>query len=548
MKALAQTALGFLLGSLLVACPAWAANLAVVSGASYTPALAPASIASAFGPDLATAVGGNSTVTVQDSTGTTRSATLFYTSPLQVNFLIPSATATGLATVTVTSGDGTITIGSVTISSVAPGLFSAAATGQGVAAAIAVQGTATAPIFYCGPAGGCIATPVILNGTVLELYGTGIRGAPISGVTCTIGGVAAPVTYAGPAPGFLGLDQVNVTVPNSLANQGVMNIVLTANGQTTNAVTVNTNSADFFVSPSGNDAWSGTLPAANATATDGPFASAAKAQAALRSVVKSSPGRALTVMLRAGTYYLPLSSTGPGTLSFTSSDSGSASGPVTWSNFPGETPVINGGVPVGAGGLGRTWNNVSGSLWQVTLPAGTLPFEYLFYNDTRRLRARVQSPDGVGYYMSGSVCYATGTNQVVATSMCNLGSFLRIAAEIPPTGANANCPSATGTAAQGSKCLDRFGYNPSDPVVAWANLNPSGSVCGGTANNYPVGDIELSIFESWTMEMMRVGCVDTVNHIIYLTGTMQGGSSNGVADTFNNFGPVTGHRYMVENA
>jgi hypothetical protein len=305
--------------------------------------------------------------------------------------------------------------------------------------------------------------------------------------------------------------------------------------------------ADFFVAPNGNDAWSGTLAAPNSTNSDGPVASVARAQILVRNLIRSNPSQPITVMLRGGTYYLPLSSTSPGTLKFTSSDSGTSTMSVTWENYPGETPVLSGGVPVGKGGLGLTWTNVSGSLWQVQLPSGTLPFEYLFYNGERRLRARLQSSTGVGYYMQGGVCHDTQTNRTVATSLCNLGTFLRIV-ETPATGANASCQSVANPAGGPAKCLDRFGYNPGDPVAAWANLNPSGSACGGAANGYPIGDIELTIFESWTVEVMRLSCVDTTNHIIYLTGKMQGGGSNGIgANTYSSFGPTAGHRYMVEN-
>ena len=121
--------------------------------------------------------------------------------------------------------------------------------------------------------------------------------------------------------------------------------------------------------------------------------------------------------------------------------------------------------------LGKTWTHVSGNLWQTPLPANTQPFEYLFYNNQRRLRSRVAGPTGVGYYMKGGSCYSTATGQTVEKSQCNLGAFLRVAAEIPPTGADANCPSVTNPAGTESKCLDRFGYNPSDPIAEWINLN-----------------------------------------------------------------------------
>src|SRR5579872_7027281 len=80
--------------------------------------------------------------------------------------------------------------------------------------------------------------------------------------------------------------------------------------------------ADFFVATNGNDAWSGKLAAPNAARTDGPFASAARAQTAVRNRSGSNPSHSVTVMLRQGTYYLPLSPTHPGTLRFSAEDSG----------------------------------------------------------------------------------------------------------------------------------------------------------------------------------------------------------------------------------
>ena len=297
--------------------------------------------------------------------------------------------------------------------------------------------------------------------------------------------------------------------------------------------------ADFYVAPNGNDAWSGKLAAPNGAKTDGPLASPAKALMAVRAVAGT---KSVTIMLRGGTYYLPLSPTSPGTLVLTGSDSGSAASPITWQNYPGETPVISGGEPVGKGGLGLTWKNAGGNLWQVELPAGVQPFEHLFYNGARRLRSRLQSAAGTGYYMRGGSCYSTVTNQAVDTAQCNLGSFLRIAAEIPPTGEHAGCPSVQRRDGSVARCLDRFAYNPADPIGKWINLNPSGSKCGGDANSYPVGDVELTLFDAWTVDMMRVSCVDTDKHIIYLTGRTKGNPG-----VFNMFGPVLGHRYIVEN-
>jgi hypothetical protein len=295
--------------------------------------------------------------------------------------------------------------------------------------------------------------------------------------------------------------------------------------------------ANFYVATNGNDSWSGRLPSPNSQNNDGPFASLARAQIAVEAQLKSRSTSPIVVMVRQGTYYLPLSPTNPGTLNFTASDSGTAAVPVTWENYPNEVPVVSGGVPVSG------WQQVSGALWQAQLPGNTLPFEYLFYNSGRRMRSRLQSVDGVGYYMSGGSCISSQSQQVVGTSLCNLGTFLRVAAEIPPTGENANCPAYTD--GNQSKCLDRFQYDPEDPITNWINLNPpSGNPCKASpSGNYPSGDIELTLFDAWTVDVMRVSCVDTTNNIIYLTGATQSSTSA----QYNYFGPAVGHRYVVDN-
>jgi hypothetical protein len=316
-----------------------------------------------------------------------------------------------------------------------------------------------------------------------------------------------------------------------------------------------TPSADFFVAPDGRDSWSGTLSAPNSQNTDGPFASIARAQAAVRNLIQHHPDRPIVVMIRQGVYYLPLSPTNPGTLNFSTADSGTSQMPVVWENYPKEVPIVSGGEAITKGrqqinqdGLGLTWTNTSGNLWQVQLPTDTQPFEYLFYKKNgrgRRLRSRLQSSAGLGYYMKDDSCYSTATGQTVGLSNCNLGTFLRVAAEVSP--GNTGCPSVrSGTQ---SKCLDRFKYDASDPIANWKNLNgiytgdPSHPCRTDTSNSYPVGDVELTLFDAWTVDVMRINCIDTTNHIIYFTGATKGSPEN-----YDCFGPAAGHRYIVENA
>src|SRR5216684_2975225 len=226
--------------------PPWpdASGLAVVSAASYSSsALAAGSIATAFGTGLGIA----SAIDVIDSTGFARPAQLFYVSPTQVNFLIPTGTAGGNASIVIANSDGTASFGGTMIGSVAPGLFTADASGSGVAAGVArvfhADGTVTSMLtFTCVAAGNCTAIPIVIGDAtdraVLELYGTGIRGRQsLDVVQCTVGGVAAQVRYAGPQGQYAGEDQVNISLPYALAGAGLVNINLTVDGYSVNTVT-----------------------------------------------------------------------------------------------------------------------------------------------------------------------------------------------------------------------------------------------------------------------------------------------------------------------
>jgi uncharacterized protein (TIGR03437 family) len=238
-------------------------SLTSVSAASYLPnqPLAPNSIASAFGTNLSTAtvvadllplptlLGGVS-VKVIDATGREQAAGLFFVSPGQINYLVPADCALGPATVRLMQQQTAVASGSLQVETVAPGLFSANSNGTGVAAAVAVRvaagGTQTSQLIYqCGPQpGSCVSVPVDLgppaDDVILLLFGTGIRGPTGQpAVTASIGGVDAAVLYAGPQADFVGLDQVNLRLPRSLAGRGESAIVLIVEGKPTNTVTVN---------------------------------------------------------------------------------------------------------------------------------------------------------------------------------------------------------------------------------------------------------------------------------------------------------------------
>jgi uncharacterized protein (TIGR03437 family) len=235
--------------------------LATVSAASYSgQTLAAESIVAAFGSGLATdVVTGNTlplptslagtTVSVHDSLGAERLAPLFFVSPLQINYLIPPGTATGEAIITVTSGDGALSIGNVTIAAIAPGLFTANANGQGVPAAVALRIKADGTQSYESIArfdqaqDRFVAAPLDLgpegDQLFLLLFGTGWRNrSSLSAVTASIGGLAAQVDYAGAQGDLVGLDQINLRLPRSLAGRGEVDLVLSVDGLTANTVRV----------------------------------------------------------------------------------------------------------------------------------------------------------------------------------------------------------------------------------------------------------------------------------------------------------------------
>jgi uncharacterized protein (TIGR03437 family) len=234
--------------------------LASVSAASYVGSTtAPEAIVSGFGTNLATATAAatsrtlplqlaGTSIAIRDSNNVEHRAPLFYVSPTQVNYLIPKECAVGAATVTLTNNDGAVASGALTIASVAPGLFSATADGRGYAAAYAVRVRngvqSEEPIArWDATQNRFVAVPLDVSNAneqvYLILFGTGWRGrSSRAAVAVRFGNVAYPVEFADAQPEFVGLDQINVLLPTTLAGRGEVELVVTADGQGTNAVRV----------------------------------------------------------------------------------------------------------------------------------------------------------------------------------------------------------------------------------------------------------------------------------------------------------------------
>jgi len=233
--------------------------------------VAPDALISAFGADLATASAfagtfptslGGTTMTLLDATNTSYPVQMYYVGPNQVNYYVPANTQFGPATITVTSGDGTQTIGTVLVAPVAPGLFTANASGEGAASAVAIcagvcagwpnrqaDGQYYQDAFTCAGSAGCTPQPLGIGPSdtvVVEFFGTGFRhlSSPAA-LTVQIDRQAVPFQYAG-AQGDIGLDQLNVQLPYSLAGSGQVNLVLSVQ-DTVNNVTVISNTVTLNI-------------------------------------------------------------------------------------------------------------------------------------------------------------------------------------------------------------------------------------------------------------------------------------------------------------
>jgi uncharacterized protein (TIGR03437 family) len=234
------------------------ASESIVSGFGVN--LASGSQASAAAP-LPTSLRGV-TVRVRDGAGTDRAAPLFFVSPGQINYQIPAGTMVGAATVTVVRENQTVAREAVQITNASPGLFAANANGQGVAAAVALRiGLGGAQQYepvsqFDAAQGRFIARPLDFGSPgdqlYLLLFGTGIRYQHNpNNVIVKFGTVESRASYAGPQGSFVGLDQVNVLVPRSLAGRGELDVILIVDGKPSNAVKINFGGSPAVASETG---------------------------------------------------------------------------------------------------------------------------------------------------------------------------------------------------------------------------------------------------------------------------------------------------------
>ncbi len=213
-------------GAVVVAPTVTAAG--IVNGASFATdnVVSPWSIASLFGLNLSTGTGGAATVPLPTNLNGTQllvngaAAPLYFTSSGQVNFQIPVEAAGTSGTLAVVSQGATSSTVALKLAPTSPGIFSASPGGTGQGAVLNQDFSANSS-----------ANPAA-RGSVIQIFATGLgattppvvtgqAGASsppfnntVNSPTVLINGQPAVLQFSAAAPGFVGLYQVNATVPN----------------------------------------------------------------------------------------------------------------------------------------------------------------------------------------------------------------------------------------------------------------------------------------------------------------------------------------------
>jgi uncharacterized protein (TIGR03437 family) len=238
----------------VLAPPALFAN-GTVNAASYAPAangngaIAPGSIIAIFGSNLATAPAAATSVplptTLQGTTVTMNGTAvpLFYVGGGQVNAQAPFKLSAGTVSVQVTVGSQPTLVQTAEVVPASPGVFTANAQGTGAgvflhASYLPVSATSPAQagetiLIYCTGLGA--TTPAVATGSAAPQSPLATVPFPV----VTIGNSLAIVTFAGLAPSFVGLYQINATVPPFLGS-GTQQVIVQLNGVQSNVTTLNT--------------------------------------------------------------------------------------------------------------------------------------------------------------------------------------------------------------------------------------------------------------------------------------------------------------------
>jgi uncharacterized protein (TIGR03437 family) len=226
----------------------------IVNGASFALAapLAPGSIISVFGANLASSPAGASSLPLPKTLAGASlqvgglDVPLFYSSGGQVNAQLPFELALNTRSQLIVKGASFVTVPeTITVAAARPGIFTISQDGKGQGV---IMDVANRLVDSGNPA---------KAGDIVVIYCTGLgatnpaarsgEAAPgppsplakvVTPVSVTIGGQAAVVQFAGLTPGYAGLYQVNVQIPAGITPGSAVPLVLSQDGVPSNTVTL----------------------------------------------------------------------------------------------------------------------------------------------------------------------------------------------------------------------------------------------------------------------------------------------------------------------
>lgn len=196
------------------------------AAANFPLELAPRMLISIYGTNL----GSNADAKVLINGSETQ---LFYSSATQINALLPG-NASGLTTLTVETSAGKSTV-NLYVGTAAPAIFTQDSSGTGAVSALKASDQSLVT-----------ASNPLHAGDAVELYVTGLGATKTSNgfdtaiqqPAVTVGGVNCPVSFAGAAPGFVGLDQINCTIPPGLPPSAPAAVIITSGDRSSNTATL----------------------------------------------------------------------------------------------------------------------------------------------------------------------------------------------------------------------------------------------------------------------------------------------------------------------
>jgi len=225
----------------------------VVNAASGASVIAPGDFISIYGLNL----GGGQTATTTPfpiSLAATQaflggqSLPLYFTANLQIDAIVPYDIApNSTQQLIIQTGDALSQPVNVTVAAAQPGVFTQNQSGSGPGAILGQKpggvpklntpanpaSAGDALLIYCTGLG--TVTPPVAAGSAAP---TSQLSNTDNEVTVTVGGQDAKVLFQGLAPGFVGLYQVNVTVPSGIAAANDVPVILTVAGAASAPVTV----------------------------------------------------------------------------------------------------------------------------------------------------------------------------------------------------------------------------------------------------------------------------------------------------------------------